>query len=109
MLSQPTGIGGGVGTGGGIVEVGTGERVVASSATGDGSVDVGPAIGCIVISGCFGGLSVTGSNVVILSVVVALHPICGLPVVPGGHRQTGRWLIDVQSASSPHVLRLHTS
>lgn len=90
MLSQPTGIGGKVGTGGSTVVVGSGIRVVGSSATGAGSVEVGPATGCIVMSGCLGGLSVTGGSVVIFSVVVALHPIWGLPVVPGGHKQTGR-------------------
>lgn len=75
MLSQPTGIGGKVGTGGGTVVGGSGIRVVGSSANGVGNVEVEPAIGCIVMSACIGGLSVTGGSVVIFSVVVALHPI----------------------------------
>lgn len=70
-LSQPTGRDGGSGISGGGLGVGSGGRMVWSSATGEGISDGGPAIARIGTSGSLRGTSVIGGGVVILSVEVA--------------------------------------
>ena len=91
-----------VGGGGRGFGVGAGGRIPCSDSGGDFGV-VEPGIGLIDGSSTDGvSPAIGGWGVVGVSTASAEHLMVGLPVVPGGHKQTGRWPRVWQSAFSPH-------
>ena len=79
----------GVGGGGGITGVGRGGKGVGGMPTGGGKGLGGLATGVTGKSeGCV--VSPIGPKGVVDSDNKAVHPIRGSPVVPGGHKHTGR-------------------
>ena len=83
------GIGGGVGTGGGEGGSFIGGLVVGLTVSGGGR---GVEVPSPAITGCCGEgiVSPTGDTGVVISNAMASHLTCGLPFVPGGHKQIGR-------------------
>lgn len=94
-------IGGAIGTGLGKGRGGSVGREVGCSASGAGGLNVDPCMGTISSSWCGSTSSKRGLTVEGLCVNIALQCFVGLPVVPGGHMQDGRWSIVTQSAFSP--------
>lgn len=81
--------------------------VVVVRDVGGGVVEGSFALGLTESEGGIGDVAPIGEYVVGWSVVMALQYFCGSPVVPGGHKHTGRWFRILHEASSLQIPSEH--